>query len=133
MNGIVCAFEGRVGQDPELKYTQNGQALLSFGVAVSDAKAAEGAETEWARVTVWGERAEQLHHAGTLSKGAEVYVEGRLRLNTWQGQDGQQRAGLNVSAWTVQPMGQIGRRPKRPAPLFDVGQPKTRAGGPVTA
>lgn len=90
--------------------------MLSFSVAVADAKAPAGAEPEWVRCVVWGAEAEQLHVAGALVKGAEVYVEGRARLKEWRGQDGQQRAGVDVSAWTVQPLGAIGRhRGRAPA------------------
>jgi single-stranded DNA-binding protein len=41
-----------------------------------------------------------------------VYVEGRLTMNTWEGKDGLQRAGLSVTAWQVLPLGQIGRKPR---------------------
>jgi hypothetical protein len=44
------------------------------------------------------------------AKGIEVYFEGRLSLGTWTGCDGEAKAGLNLAAWEVQPMGQIGRR-----------------------
>jgi single-stranded DNA-binding protein len=58
-------------------------------------------------IAVFEEKARAL--AG-LKNGAEVYVEGRVTMNTWEGKDGQQRAGLSVSAWQVTPLGQIGRR-----------------------
>jgi single-stranded DNA-binding protein len=48
--------------------------------------------------------------APRLTKGAEVYCEGRLSLGTWTGRDGEAKVGLNLAAWAVQPMGQIGRR-----------------------
>ena len=48
--------------------------------------------------------------APRLTKGTQVYCEGRLSLGTWTGRDGEARAGLNLAAWEVQPMGQIGRR-----------------------
>lgn len=55
--------------------------------------------------------------APRIVKGTEVYCEGRLRLSTWRTADGAERWGLNLTAWTVQPLGQIGRRvpPKRSA------------------
>ncbi|MBI4491928.1 MAG: single-stranded DNA-binding protein [Chloroflexi bacterium] len=117
MNGVACALVGRIGTEPELKHTTSGQPMLSFSVAVQDARAEQGAPAEWIRVTAWGGLAESLD--GYLGKGAEVYVEGRLRLSQWQAQDGTPRAGLSVSAWLVQPLGQIGRRkpqqPERPS------------------
>jgi single-stranded DNA-binding protein len=48
-----------------------------------------------------------------LTKGAEVYVEGRLTMNTWEGKDAQQRTGRSVSAWRVEVLGRIGK--SRPA------------------
>ena len=64
----------------------------------------------WVSVTVFEEKARAL--AG-LTKGAEVYVEGRLTMNTWEGKDGQPRTGLSVSAWRVEVLGKIGK--SRPA------------------
>src|SRR5579884_3315137 len=118
MNGIVACATGTLGRDAELRYTQGGQACLNFSIAVADAKRREGADTEWLKCVCWGERAEELHESGNLGKGAEVYVEGRLKLNTWAGQDGQQRSGLELSAWRVDVLGAIGRRARKTAPLL---------------
>ena len=113
MNGITAALTGRLGGDAELKYTASGTAMATFSVAVDDAKRADGAAPEWVRVTLWGETAEDL--AARLVKGTSVYVEGRLRLDTWESQTDEWRATLNLSAWTCCPMGQIGRqRPRQP-------------------
>ena len=99
-----------------MKYTQSGKALLTFSVAVDEhTKATEeraAPETQWVRVTVWDARAEEL--APVLKKGSLVYCEGKLRHGTWQTAEGEPRCGLNVSACTLQPMGQIGKQaPKR--------------------
>ena len=112
MNGITAALTGRIGQDADLKYLPTGNALATFSVAADDAKKAEGDQAEWLRVTVWGEAAEEL--APRLVKGTRVYVEGRMKLDQWQAKDGAQRSTLKLSAWTCQPMGQIGNnRPRR--------------------
>ena len=112
MNGITAALTGRIGQDAELKYLPTGNALATFSVAADDAKKGDDAPTEWVRVTVWGEVAEEL--APRLVKGTRVYVEGRLKLEQWQAKDGAQRSALKLSAWVCQPMGQIGKnRPRR--------------------
>lgn len=111
MNGITAALTGRLGSDGELKYSANGNAYVAINVAVDDAKKAESAATEWVRATVWGEQAEQL--APRLAKGTAVYLEGRLRLENWTTRDGEQRSTLKLSAWTCQPMGQIGRQRPR--------------------
>jgi single-stranded DNA-binding protein len=81
-----------LGQDVELKYVKGGELPM---------------------VALFGEQAEELVHR--LTKGTKVYCEGRLTLTTWQGKDGQQHTGLNVSARLVQPLGQIGKsKPKKP-------------------
>lgn len=112
MNGIHCALQGALGADPELRFTSTGKAILNLSVAVTDNRAGgDGAETQWVRVALWEELAEEL--AEVLKQGQEVYVEGKLRLNAWTGQDGQPRAQLSVSAWTCQLLGAIGRRAPR--------------------
>jgi single-strand DNA-binding protein len=113
MDGLHVAFIGRVGQGAELRFTQNGTPLVNLSALVHDSKAAEGAG-QWVRVGHFGDDAEDL--AKRLPKGAEVYVEGRLKLSTWQAQDGSQRSGLNVTAWKLEPIGQIGRR-RPPTPI----------------
>ena len=91
---------GNVGSDPEMRYTPNGKAVTSFRMATnyryvgSDGERRE--ETEWFRVSVWGKQAESCNQF--LSKGRRVYVEGRLRSQNWEGQDGQMRTSLEVSA-----------------------------------
>ena len=91
---------GNVGSDPEMRYTPNGKAVTSFRMATnyryvgSDGERKE--ETEWFRVNVWGRQAESCNQF--LSKGKRVYVEGRLHSRNWEGQDGQTRTSLEVSA-----------------------------------
>ena len=91
---------GNVGSDPEMRYSPNGKAVTSFRMATnyryagSDGERRE--ETEWFRVSVWGRQAESCNQF--LSKGKRIYVEGRLRSSSWEGQDGQMRTSLEVSA-----------------------------------
>ena len=127
MNGITCALTGRLGGDAELKYTAGGLALVAFSVAVDDTKRPEGEDTEWVRAVLFGEAAEDL--APRLVKGTSVYVEGRVRLEVWQHRDGGQRSTLKLTAWTVQPLGQIGRR--RPARRGPRGEPIQLGSGSV--
>jgi len=113
MDGIHVAFIARTGADAEVRWLQNGTALVSISALVQDTKAADG-DGQWVRVGHFGDDAEQL--AANLPKGAEVYVEGRLRLKTWQAASGNQRSGLDVTAWRLEPIGQLGRRrPRTPA------------------
>jgi single-strand DNA-binding protein len=120
MNGITAALTGRVGKDPELKYTMSGKKMLSFSVAIDESQhqadeRPDPAETVWVRVTCWEELAARLEEEGRVKKGCQVYVEGRLRLDRWATADGTPMAGLSMSAWVVQPMGNLGER-RRPRP-----------------
>ena len=91
---------GNLGSGPEMRYTPNGNPVTSFRMATNyryTTSAGENREeTDWFRITVWGKQAESCNQF--LSKGRQVYVEGRLHARDWQGQDGQMRASLEVTA-----------------------------------
>ncbi len=107
MDGLHCAFIGRVvGQGAEMKFTSSGLPLVNVSLLVQDSKAGDG-EGQFVRVGHFGDEAEDL--AQKLTKGVECYIEGRLKLNNWRAADGTQRSGLNVTAWRLEPIGQIGR------------------------
>jgi single stranded DNA-binding protein len=86
MDGVIACALVKLTADAELRYTPNGKAVLNLSTMVVDARREEGATPEWLRVTVWGDLAEQLQDS--LPKGSECYVEGRLRLNEWDGSFG---------------------------------------------
>jgi single-strand DNA-binding protein len=94
---------GNLGSDPEMRYTPNGKAVTSFNMATNrryTTSAGENKEeTDWFRVSVWGKQGEQCNQF--LSKGKQVYVEGRLHARSWEGQDGQMRTSLEVTAERV--------------------------------
>ncbi len=91
---------GRLGTDPEMRYTANGNAVTSFRVATNfvsttpDGERRE--ETEWFPVVAWRNLAEQCSQY--LQKGRRVYVEGRLRTRSWEAPDGQRRFRTEVIA-----------------------------------
>jgi single-strand DNA-binding protein len=114
VNGIHACATGRCVRDAETRFTASGKQMVSVSIAVDDAKRQEG-ETEWLKVVCWGELAESM--ADKLVKGTSAYFEGRLKLNTWTAADGTPRSGLELIAWTIQPMGQLGRRAPQPAPV----------------
>jgi single-strand DNA-binding protein len=91
---------GNVGRDPEQRYSQSGTMSVSFSVAVNDRKRNQDGsfqeQTEWFRVTTFGRLAEICQQY--VVKGRTVYVDGRLRLDRWTGQDGQPRTTLDVTA-----------------------------------
>jgi single-strand DNA-binding protein len=91
---------GRLGQDPELKTTPNGQPVASFSMACQDDyKDTQGQKierTEWVRAVMWGKSAEVF--AQYAKKGSKVYVEGKLTTRKWQDKDGSDRYTTEVNA-----------------------------------
>jgi single-strand DNA-binding protein len=108
MHSIHAAFEGRLWREAELRATKQGKPWLSFSLAVDTKGEDDTLTTTWVRVAYFSEDAESL--SGRLQRGAEVYCEGRLRLDTWTAKDSVRRSGLSVVAWQIVPLGQIGRR-----------------------
>ncbi len=98
---------GRLGQDPELKYTPGGMAVCNFTVATSESwadKAGQKQErTEWHRVVVWGKLAELCNQY--LTKGRQAFIEGSLQTRSWDDKSGQKRYTTEVVAKTVQFIG----------------------------
>ncbi|HJZ48881.1 MAG TPA: single-stranded DNA-binding protein, partial [Roseiflexaceae bacterium] len=91
---------GRLGADPEMRYTAQGNAVTTFRVASNRSwRTAEGEsheDTEWFRVVAWNKLAEICNQ--WLSKGSRVYVEGRMQTRQWQDQEGQTRYLTEVIA-----------------------------------
>jgi single-strand DNA-binding protein len=104
---------GRLGQDPEVRYTQDGTAVATFSIATSiewnDKQSGEKKEkTEWHRIVAWRKLGEICGEY--LAKGRQVYVEGRLQTRSWEDKDGVRRYTTEVVANDVQFLG-----PKEPA------------------
>lgn len=99
---------GYLGRDPELKHTPQGNAVCKFSIATTERrKNAQGEPEEtttWFRVTVWGRQAELANEH--LSKGRQVYVEGRLRLEEYVDREGHTRISPEVTALDLQFLGQ---------------------------
>ena len=98
-NKIVIV--GYLGRDPELRYTPQGQAVCNFSVATTEKRkeprSGEAQDiTTWFKVTLWGRLAELANQY--LSKGKQVYVEGRLRQEEYTDRDGVKRTSLVVNA-----------------------------------
>jgi single-strand DNA-binding protein len=124
---------GNLGADPEMRYTPNGTAVTELRVAANERfrnRAGEQQErTEWFRVVTYDRLAELCSQY--LTKGRQVYVEGRLQTRSWDGQDGQKHYITEVIAQTVRFLsgagggGGGGRE-------FDVGMPVgADAGGDI--
>jgi single-strand DNA-binding protein len=108
MSGVnKVILVGRLGQDPEIKYTTGGQAVAKFSIATSESwndKSGQKQErTEWHRITVWGKLGELC--GKYLAKGRQVYLEGRLQTRSYEDQQGQKKYSTEIVANTVQFLG----------------------------
>jgi single-strand DNA-binding protein len=104
MSGLnKCQFIGNLGADPEMRFTPSGCPVTAFNLACnrvfSNAEGLRQEETEWVSVTTWNKQAEIRNQY--LTKGAQVYVEGRLHTRSWDGQDGQKHYRTEVIASRV--------------------------------
>jgi single-strand DNA-binding protein len=99
---------GNLGRDPEVRYTPDGTAVANFSIATSmewtDKGSGEKKErTEWHRIVAWRKLGEIC--GKYLSKGSQVYIEGRLQTRDWQDKDGNKRYTTEVIATDVQFLG----------------------------
>lgn len=94
---------GNLGQDPELRYTQNQTAVATLNVATTDVRVDQAGQrqefTEWHRVVVWSKQAENC--AKYLTKGRPVLVEGRLQTRSWEDKTGAKRYTTEIVAQNV--------------------------------
>ncbi|MFN0111124.1 MAG: single-stranded DNA-binding protein [Blastocatellia bacterium] len=104
-NKIVIV--GYLGKDPEIRYLTDGTAVCSFSVATTERKKDKSGEfqdaTIWFKISVWGKQAEAANQY--LSKGRQVYLEGRLSQQEYTDRDGNRRTSLEVRATDVQFLG----------------------------
>lgn len=113
---------GNLGADPEMRYTQGGTAVANFRLATNERfkdKSGETQErTEWHRVVAFGRLAEICGEY--LTKGRQIYIEGRLQTRSWEDQGGQTRYTTEVVAREMKMLGQRGEGPpsgaERPKP-----------------
>lgn len=116
---------GNLGQDPEMRYTQDGTPVTNFSVATNrrwnNSDGSQGEETIWFRVSAWRRLAETCNEY--LQKGRQVLVEGRLKPDPatggpriWTGNDGVARAQYEITAFTIKFLGGRGDAPPASAP-----------------
>jgi single-strand DNA-binding protein len=98
---------GRLGQNPEIRFTPSGAAVANFSLATNESwndKSGQKQErTEWHRVVVWGKLAQLCGEY--LSKGRQAYIEGRLQTRQWQDKEGQTKYTTEVIANNIQFLG----------------------------
>lgn len=93
---------GRLGRDPEMRYTPSGAAVARFSLATDEnRKDQQGnwqADTTWHNIVVWGQSAERV--AENLKKGNLVYLEGKISIRNWEDKEGQKRTSYEVVAFS---------------------------------
>jgi len=98
---------GNLGRDPEIKYTQSGQAVATFSIATTrkwrDKEGQPQEQTDWHNIVVWGRMAELAKEY--LAKGRSVYIEGRIQNRSYDDKDGNKRYISEVVAISMQFLG----------------------------
>ena len=91
---------GRLGRDPETRYTGGGQAVANFSIATDETYKDRNGErqkrTEWHKIVVWGKQAEIAQQY--LKKGSLLFLEGRIQSREWQDKEGQKRTSFEIVA-----------------------------------
>ncbi len=95
---------GHLGKDPEMRFTPSGKAVTNFTMATNEVWLDQSGEkqerTEWHRVVTWGKLAENC--AKLLSKGKQIYIEGRIQTRQWDDKDGNKRYTTEIVANQMQ-------------------------------
>ncbi len=98
---------GRLGRDPETRYTSGGQAVANFSIATDESFKDRNGErqkrTEWHKIVVWGKQAEIAQQY--LKKGSLLYVEGRIQSREWQDKEGNKRTSYDIVANSFRMLG----------------------------
>lgn len=101
---------GRLGRDPEVKFTQSGSAVCNFSMATDeswkDKSGEKQSKTEWHNIVVWGKLAEICGQY--LTKGKQVYVSGRIQTREWDDKDGNKRKTTEIVASEMTMLGDKG-------------------------
>src|SRR5579872_5348712 len=98
---------GRLGRDPETRYTGGGQAVANFSIATDESYKDRNGEkqkrTEWHKIVVWGKQAEIAQQY--LKKGSLLFIEGRIQSREWQDKEGQKRTSFEIVASNFRMLG----------------------------
>jgi single-strand DNA-binding protein len=98
---------GRLGRDPETRYTGGGQAVANFSIATDETYKDKNGErqkrTEWHKIVVWGKQAEIAQQY--LKKGSLIFIEGRIQSREWQDKEGQKRTSFEIVATNFRMLG----------------------------
>ncbi len=115
---------GNLGANPEVRFTQGGQPVANLRIATTerwtDKSGQRQESTEWHRVVLFGKTAEVAQKY--LTKGRQVFIEGRIQTRQWQDQQGQKRYSTEIVATNMQMLGGRGGEAGAAPPRDDMGQ-----------
>ncbi len=98
---------GRLGKDPEMRYTPNGTAVCKFSLATDEGWRDQTGQlqkrTEWHNIVAWSKLAENCQKL--LTKGKQIYVEGRIQTRQWDDRDGNKRTTTEIVIGTMRLLG----------------------------
>ena len=116
---------GRLGKDPEMKYTSSGKAVCNFSLATTERfKGQDGQQKEsttWHNIVVWGKPAEIIKEY--MSKGREIYLEGRISNRSYDDKDGNKKYTSEVVVQNFQFIGSKGETSNQPEAPPSQGAP----------
>jgi len=135
MSGTVnrVILVGRLGRDPELKYTPGGAAVAKFSLATDESSKDRNtgetqSRTEWHNIVAWNKLAEICGEY--LTKGKLVYIEGSIRSRQWQDQSGNKRTSYEIIARNMQMLGSKADSERMPSGGTDRPAPERHAPAP---
>jgi len=125
---------GRLGRDPELKYTPSGAPVAKFSLATDesfkDRTGEQQKHTEWHNIVAWNKLAEICGEY--LTKGKQVYIEGSIRSRQWQDQSGNKRTSYEIIANQMQMLGTKADSERAPGASMDRVAPERPAPVPAS-
>ncbi len=123
MSGVnKVILVGRLGADPEVRYTPGGAAVANFRMATSENWTKDGERqerTEWHKIVAFGKLGEICGEY--LAKGKQVYIEGRIQTRSWEDKDGNKRWMTEIVANNMQMLGSPGESVNAPVPQSNEG------------
>ncbi|MFH1351577.1 MAG: single-stranded DNA-binding protein [Pseudomonadota bacterium] len=106
---------GRLGRDPEVRYTPSGSAVANFTIATSEQWTGKDGEkqerTEWHSIVAWGRLGEICGEY--LHKGSQIYIEGRIQTRSWEDKEGVKRYKTEIIVQSMQMLGAASNREGR--------------------
>lgn len=138
MSGTVnrVILIGRLGRDPELKYTPSGTPVAKFSLATDESTKDRNtgetqSRTEWHNIVAWNKLAEICGEY--LTKGKLVYIEGSIRSRQWQDQSGNKRTSYEIIARNMQMLGSKGDSERMPGASAERPAPDRYSSAPPAA